>query len=229
MGSIEERNMERVRHWVWTWNNDVMRMVDECYAEDCEVSDMLRGRTFHGREELRLIEKQMKALDASRKMTVTRMVASGNAVAVEVDASWDGGNTIDKGCVFLTFNDEGLILSDHSYSRDSAGPPRTIPGTTPISMPERFDAVVVGAGLAGLYMLHRLRGMGLSVRVYEAGSDVGGTWYWNRYPGARCDVESLAYSYSFSDELQQQWEWTDRYPPSPKSCATSITWLIDST
>ena len=83
-------------------------------------------------------------------------------------------------------------------------------------MPERFDAVVVGAGLAGLYMLHRLRGMGLSVRVYEAGSDVGGTWYWNRYPGARCDVESLAYSYSFSDELQQQWEWTDRYPLQPE-------------
>ena len=83
-------------------------------------------------------------------------------------------------------------------------------------MPERFDAVVVGAGLAGLYMLHRLRGMGLSVRVYEAGSDVGGTWYWNRYPGARCDVESLAYSYSFSEELQQQWEWSDRYPTQPE-------------
>ena len=83
-------------------------------------------------------------------------------------------------------------------------------------MPERFDAVVVGAGLAGLYMLHRLRGMGLSVRVYEAGSDVGGTWYWNGYPGARCDVESLAYSYSFSEELQQQWEWSDRYPTQPE-------------
>ena len=83
-------------------------------------------------------------------------------------------------------------------------------------MPDRFDAVVVGAGLAGLYMLHRLRGMGLIVRVYEAGGDVGGTWYWNRYPGARCDVESLAYSYSFSDELQQQWEWTDRYPTQPE-------------
>ena len=121
MGSIEERNMERVHHWVWTWNNDVMRMVDECYAEDCEVSDMLRNRTFHGREELRLIEKQMIALDGSRKMTVTRMVASGDTVAVEVDASWDGGNTIDKGCVFLTFDDAGLIVTDHSYSRDSAG------------------------------------------------------------------------------------------------------------
>ena len=121
MGSIEERNMERVRHWVWTWNNDVMRMVDECYAENCEVSDMLRNRTFHGREELRLIEKQMMALDASRKMTITRMVASGDTVAVEVDASWDGGDTIDKGCVFLTFDDAGMIVSDHSYSRDSAG------------------------------------------------------------------------------------------------------------
>ena len=121
MGSIEERNMERVRHWVWTWNNDVMRMVDECYAENCEVSDMLRNRTFHGRKELRLIEKQMIALDASRNMTITRMVPSGDTVAVEVDASWDGGKTIDKGCVFLTFNDAGLIISDHSYSRDSAG------------------------------------------------------------------------------------------------------------
>jgi cation diffusion facilitator CzcD-associated flavoprotein CzcO len=74
-----------------------------------------------------------------------------------------------------------------------------------------FDAVIVGAGLAGLYMLHRLRGLGLSARVYEAGGDVGGTWYWNRYPGARCDVESVDYSYSFSDELQQEWRWSERY------------------
>ncbi len=75
-----------------------------------------------------------------------------------------------------------------------------------------FDVVVVGAGFAGLYMLHRLRGLGLSARVYEAGAGVGGTWYWNRYPGARCDVESLQYSYSFSEELQQEWEWSERYP-----------------
>jgi len=74
-----------------------------------------------------------------------------------------------------------------------------------------FDAVVVGAGFAGLYMLHRLRGLGLSVRVFEAGSGVGGTWFWNRYPGARCDIESMEYSYQFSDELQQEWEWTERY------------------
>ena len=79
-----------------------------------------------------------------------------------------------------------------------------------------FDAVVVGAGFAGLYMLHRLRGLGLSARVYEAGGGIGGTWYWNRYPGARCDVESMDYSYSFSDELQQEWKWTERYASQPE-------------
>jgi cyclohexanone monooxygenase len=80
----------------------------------------------------------------------------------------------------------------------------------------RFDVIVVGAGLSGLYMLHRLRELGLSARVFEAGSGVGGTWYWNRYPGARCDVESLDYSYSFSSDLEQEWEWTERYPTQPE-------------
>ncbi|TKT70079.1 NAD(P)/FAD-dependent oxidoreductase [Afipia massiliensis] len=87
-------------------------------------------------------------------------------------------------------------------------------GSTPSN--ESYDTVVVGAGFAGLYMLHRLRGLGLSVRVYEQGGDVGGTWYWNRYPGARCDVESMQYSYSFSEELQQEWEWSERYAPQPE-------------
>lgn len=77
----------------------------------------------------------------------------------------------------------------------------------------RFDAVIVGAGFAGLYMLHRLRKAGLNCRVYEAGSGVGGTWYWNRYPGARCDVESVEYSYSFSEELESEWRWSERYAP----------------
>jgi len=81
---------------------------------------------------------------------------------------------------------------------------------------ETCDVVVVGAGFAGMYMLHRLRGLGLSVRVYEQGDGVGGTWYWNRYPGARCDVESMQYSYSFSDELQQEWDWSERYAPQPE-------------
>jgi cation diffusion facilitator CzcD-associated flavoprotein CzcO len=79
-----------------------------------------------------------------------------------------------------------------------------------------FDAVVVGAGFAGMYMLYRLRNLGLAGTVLEAGDGVGGTWYWNRYPGARCDSESYYYSYSFSDELQQEWEWTERYPEQPE-------------
>ena len=78
------------------------------------------------------------------------------------------------------------------------------------------DALIVGAGFAGLYMLHRLRGLGLSALVLERGRGVGGTWYWNRYPGARCDVESLQYSYQFSDELQQEWDWTERYAAQPE-------------
>jgi cyclohexanone monooxygenase len=83
-------------------------------------------------------------------------------------------------------------------------------------MSDRTDAVIVGAGFAGLYMLHKLRELGLHARVYEAGSGVGGTWFWNRYPGARCDVESLEYSYQFSEELQQEWEWSERYSPQPE-------------
>ena len=79
-----------------------------------------------------------------------------------------------------------------------------------------YDAVVVGAGFAGLYMLHRLRAAGVSARAFEAGDGVGGTWYWNRYPGARVDVESLEYSYSFSPELEAEWEWTERYAAQPE-------------
>jgi cation diffusion facilitator CzcD-associated flavoprotein CzcO len=79
---------------------------------------------------------------------------------------------------------------------------------------ERIDyqVVIVGAGFAGMYALYNMRELGLSARVFEKGSGVGGTWFWNRYPGARCDVESLDYSYSFSPELEQEWEWTERYP-----------------
>ena len=82
--------------------------------------------------------------------------------------------------------------------------------------PVDVDVAVVGAGFAGMYMLHRLRGFGFTVRVLEAGSGVGGTWYWNRYPGARCDVESMQYSYQFSDDLQQEWNWSERYAPQPE-------------
>ncbi|HZZ45346.1 MAG TPA: NAD(P)/FAD-dependent oxidoreductase [Pseudonocardia sp.] len=78
------------------------------------------------------------------------------------------------------------------------------------------DALIVGAGFAGLYQLHTLRQLGLSVQVLEAGSGVGGTWYWNRYPGARCDVESMNYSYSFSPELEQEWTWSEKYATQPE-------------
>tara|TARA_R110002096_G_scaffold53317_2_gene138604 strand:- start:2000 stop:3697 length:1698 start_codon:yes stop_codon:yes gene_type:complete len=82
-----------------------------------------------------------------------------------------------------------------------------------------FDAVIIGAGFAGMYMLYRLRQLGLSARVYERGDGVGGTWYWNRYPGARCDTESMTYSYSFSTELEQEWQWTERYAPQTEILA----------
>jgi len=81
---------------------------------------------------------------------------------------------------------------------------------------DHFDVVIVGAGFAGMYMLHRTRGMGFSARIFEAGGGVGGTWYWNRYPGARCDVESVQYSYQFSEALQQEWDWTERYATAPE-------------
>jgi cation diffusion facilitator CzcD-associated flavoprotein CzcO len=85
--------------------------------------------------------------------------------------------------------------------------------------PQVFDAIVVGAGFSGLAMLHRLRKLGLSVRVLEAGSAVGGTWYWNRYPGARCDIESMEYSYQFSESLQQDWDWSERHATQPEILA----------
>ena len=84
---------------------------------------------------------------------------------------------------------------------------------TPVT---NFDAVVVGAGFGGMYMLHNLRKHGFTARVFEAGSDVGGTWYWNRYPGARVDIESMQYSYSFSEELDQEWKWSEKYAPQPE-------------
>ncbi len=103
---------------------------------------------------------------------------------------------------------------------DRANPELEDPGTENpgLQNPDRegYDAVIVGAGLAGLYQLYRLRQLGLHTRVIEAADGVGGTWFWNRYPGARCDVESLSYSYSFSPELEQDWEWTEKYPTQPE-------------
>lgn len=85
-----------------------------------------------------------------------------------------------------------------------------------VAAQESYDVVIVGAGFSGLYLLHKLRGLGLTARIYEAGDGVGGTWYWNRYPGARVDIESQEYSYSFSPELEDEWVWTERYATQPE-------------
>src|ERR1700752_4115766 len=79
-----------------------------------------------------------------------------------------------------------------------------------------FDVLVIGAGFSGLYTPHRLRQLGLRTRVLEMAENVGGTWLYNRYPGARCDIESIEYSYSFSDEIQQEWVWTETMPAQPE-------------
>src|SRR5689334_16842031 len=80
-----------------------------------------------------------------------------------------------------------------------------------------FDAVVIGAGVSGLYQLYKLRELGLRVRVFETGTNVGGTWYWNRYPGARFDSESWTYGYSFSEELLQEWNWAEHFASAPET------------
>ena len=80
----------------------------------------------------------------------------------------------------------------------------------------KFDVIIVGAGISGMYMLYRMRKLGLSARVIEMGGGVGGTWYWNRYPGARCDTDTMEYSYSFDEDLQQEWQWPERYPTQPE-------------
>jgi cyclohexanone monooxygenase len=85
--------------------------------------------------------------------------------------------------------------------------------------PSRVDVVIVGAGFAGLYMLHRVRALGMTARVFERARDVGGTWYWNRYPGARCDIESIDYSYSFDQALTREWRWSERYAAQPEILA----------
>jgi hypothetical protein len=115
----EKRNIERVKHWQWTWNHAVDRMVDECYAPDCVVVNMMTGVAMHGREQLRQIEHAMQAFDGLRRMEITRMVAEGDVVAIQADAFW--GEVRSKACVFLTFDADGMIVSDNSYGQDPSG------------------------------------------------------------------------------------------------------------
>jgi cation diffusion facilitator CzcD-associated flavoprotein CzcO len=96
----------------------------------------------------------------------------------------------------------------------SVAPTSTLP--EPIQAPDH-DTIVIGAGISGLYQLYRLREMGQKIRVFEAGTGVGGTWYWNRYPGCRFDSESYSYGYSFSQELLDEWDWTEHFAPQPET------------
>ena len=97
--------------------------------------------------------------------------------------------------------------------------PKQVDAPSQVDVPKQVDAVVVGAGFAGLYMLHRLRNAGFSTVVFEAAGDVGGTWYWNRYPGARCDIPTTDYAYSFDPELEQEWTWSEKYATQPEILA----------
>jgi len=105
---------------------------------------------------------------------------------------------------------EGTMTNGGIDVANSNGNESNLPGATDV------DVVVVGAGFAGLYLLHRLRGLGMSAQCFETAAGVGGTWYWNRYPGARCDVESIDYSYSFDAELDEEWRWSERYATQPE-------------
>src|SRR5918999_539619 len=106
---------------------------------------------------------------------------------------------------------------DDAMEEDSMDGWPAIPDRTSTETALDVDAIVIGAGVSGLYQLYRLRELGLRVRVFEAGTGVGGTWYWNRYPGARFDSESWTYGYSFSQELLDEWDWTEHFSPQPET------------
>ena len=115
----EERNLKAVDHWEDTYNNAVERMVDECYAPDCDVHNMLAGTVTNGRDALKAIEHQIQEIEPNRKLKVLKKVASGDSVAAECEGIF--GENRFKACVVLTFNDDGLIQSDHTYSPDPTG------------------------------------------------------------------------------------------------------------
>ncbi|MGH7898297.1 MAG: nuclear transport factor 2 family protein [Candidatus Binatia bacterium] len=119
MTPTENRNLERVKLWEKTWNEDVMRMVDELYAADCEVRNMITGFVVRGRDNFREVERAIQAHSPDRRMRVYRTVASGDVVAIEADVFFAGKQA--QGCVFLTFDENGQIISDHSYASDPTG------------------------------------------------------------------------------------------------------------
>ena len=120
MTSEEQRNLERVALWAQTYNEDVERMVNEVYAEDCEVQNMSTGHVVRGREEFLALEREIEKQSPGRKVIVKRTVASGNVVALEAEGQFSGGVTLE-GSVFLTFDSEGLIVNDRTYLSDPTG------------------------------------------------------------------------------------------------------------
>ena len=112
-----------------------------------------------------------------------------------------------------------MIVIDCLGEEDTMDGSPAVPNGTSTDTGLDFDAVVIGAGVSGLYQLYRLRELGLRVRVFEAGTGVGGTWYWNRYPGARFDSESWTYGYSFSQALLEEWDWEEPLLRSPRPSA----------
>jgi len=119
MTEREARNLAAVDRWEDTYNNDVEQMVDECYAQDCEVHNMFAGAVYRGREALRDIERQIQKAQVDRRMRVVNKFAHGDQVAVEAQATF-GPHTFSA-CVILTFDEQGLITTDHTYSPDPTG------------------------------------------------------------------------------------------------------------
>ena len=120
MTSEEQRNLERVALWAQTYNEDVERMVNEVYAEDCEVQNMSTGHVVRGREEFLALEREIEKQSPGRKVIVKRTVAAGNVVALEAEGQFSGGVTLE-GSVFLTFDSEGRIVNDRTYLSDPTG------------------------------------------------------------------------------------------------------------
>src|SRR5688572_7511423 len=124
---------------------------------------------------------------------------------------------IDLGLCRRSRSEDKLPSAIHRRSTQPMTAAQTANGHGPAEPATDFDVIVIGAGMSGLYQLYRLRELGFKVRVFETGTGVGGTWYWNRYPGARFDSESYTYQYSFSKELLQEWDWKEHYSGQPEN------------
>src|SRR4051794_34304953 len=120
----------------------------------------------------------------------------------------------ERRSVFAGLNPAGVGHNEAGQpGKDSMPDSLTVAVPLALDRVAEYDAIAIGAGISGMYMLHRLRELGMNALAFETGSDVGGTWYWNRYPGARFDSESWTYGYSFSKELLQQWDWREHFSP----------------